>query len=416
MRGTDLTAEFARELSGLWGLGAPAGEPGALHLGIGDHRDAALLAELCREGSLAGAVVLVGSVSAGARIVSGTAQFDPGTRVDGEFTILDGDPVVSSNLGTHAVREGNVLTVGYDPEAGLGRADSFWVFEAIRDFATEMGLILRVLPPVGCMRLDDTPGTAQHQLEGRAKSDRRQARRLAGLARTLDASGSVLNLAVAAEAFDDGVRVPLERVWPRAIAEIRKGVEAGVFEPVCHGVLHLDTDRLGGDEIEFREFQSLEPAAAGERLDQAIAWQRGVLGDPRSFVAPAWAYGPAGDSEAARRGLYRWHRPRVGPVFESDRLHETLYGDIPGLHGVDYSPLVRLAKAGVPPTVTTHGMLHDGRVPRQLARENPLLMARLSLRRDLDRIAAVDGITWVGAGEFCDLLAGHTMDEASVQT
>jgi hypothetical protein len=217
----------------------------------------------------------------------------------------------------------------------------------------------------------------------------------------------VLNVAVAAEALDTNRRVPLDRVWPRSVRALRAGIESRVFEPVCHGLLHLDTEALDRGEVEFREFASLDAAEAGRRLDLALAWQERHLGRPTTFVAPAWAYGPAGEEEAAARGLVRWHRARPGPVLQEGRLHETLIGELPGIHELDYSPLQRLAAAGVPPMIAMHGALLDARTVHLAPRRNPLLFARLWLKRDVTRIMRLAGIRWVGAEEFVATLRGH---------
>ena len=72
-----------------------------------------------------------------------------------------------------------MLAVAIDPERDWGRLDSFWAYEAISahlDRMIERPLVR--LPPIGCLRLDDTPGTAQHQMEGRAKGDAQQSKRI----------------------------------------------------------------------------------------------------------------------------------------------------------------------------------------------------------------------------------------------
>ena len=266
---------------------------------------------------------------------------------------------------------------------------------------------LTMLPAVGALRRDDVPGTAQHQLEGRAKSDRRQRRTIRRTAKRLGASGAVLNIAVVAEALEGDRRVPLDRVWPDSVGALGEGVESGAYEPVCHGLLHLDTDALSRSEIEFREFANLDAAEAGSRLDRGLAWQERHLARPSSFVAPAWSYGPAGDEEARKRGLVRWYRARPGPVLEDGRLFETLDGALPGIHRLDYSPLQRLAAIGIPPIVAMHGALLDAR-PMTLRglRELPSIL-RLVLRRDLTRLMALDGIRWLGASELVAELEAH---------
>lgn len=49
----------------------------------------------------------------------------------------------------------------------------------------------------------------------------------------------------------------------------------------------------------------------------------------------------------------------------------------------------------------------DQRIPRLPGARNLPSLARLAFRRDLLRLAALDGIRWVGAGEMVDALAAH---------
>jgi hypothetical protein len=218
---------------------------------------------------------------------------------------------------------------------------------------------------------------------------------------------AVLNVAVAAQALDDGHRVDLDRVWPRSVRALHAGVERGSFEPVCHGLLHLDTEALEHGEVEFREFARLDADEAGRRIDRALAWLERNLGPAQTFVAPAWSYGPAADGEAAKRGLVRWHRPHPGPLLEHGRLRETLIGALPGIHGLDYSPLVRLAAVGVPPILAMHGALLDSRLQSLSLRNNPITLARLFARRDVTRLIALPGIRWCGVEELLALLGAH---------
>ncbi|MFI5121295.1 MAG: hypothetical protein ACHQJ5_00210, partial [Vicinamibacteria bacterium] len=273
---------WARGLAWLWALGEVSAVPGAGLVGVGSEAEAGELIRMTSAGELAGAVIAVRGpgpaqppLPARRRAV-GIAEFDRGTKVEGEFTVFDGrDAAVESSLGTHAVEADGALLLGHDPERDWGRLDSFWAYEAIAAFLRDrLPGGISPLPPVGALRLDDIPGIALHQLQDRAKGDRRQTMRIRRTARRLRAAGAVLNVAVCAEALDDERRrVPLDRVWPRSVAALREGIEGGAYEPVCHGLLHLDTEALARGEIEFREFATLDAAEAGRRLDLALAWQ-----------------------------------------------------------------------------------------------------------------------------------------------
>ena len=403
---------WAEGLAWLWRLGAVEPVPGPNAIGVGTESEAAELSRLVQAGELRGAIVAVRAPgdAAGipARRVSGVASFGPGARVAGEFVLLErGEPAAESSLGVHAAVDSGVLYLGYDPDRDWGRLDSFWAFEAAAAYLRERAVELTLLPPIGALRLDDIPGIALHQLQDRAKPDWRQALRIRRTSTRLRAAGAVLNVAVSAEALDDGARVPLDRVWPRSVEALHDGVERGAYEPVCHGLLHLDTDALERGEVEFREFGSLDAAEAGRRLDLALAWQELHLARPTTFCAPAWTYGEAGDEQAAARGLVRWYRASPGPVLSDGRLRETLIGELPGIHELDYAPLQRLAAVGVPPIVAMHGALLDSRMVHLSPRRNPVLLARLLLKRDVTRIMRLPGIRWLGAAEFVAALERH---------
>jgi hypothetical protein len=368
--------DWAAGIAWLWRLGPRSGEPSPGAVGLGTAADAAALTELALGGELAGAVILEGE---------GTGR---------------------------VVRDANVLRVGLGVD-DWGSLHGAGAYGGVADFlAAVLDGPLTMLPPIGCLRIDDSPGTAQRQVEGTAKGDGFQSKRFRAVEREYRRRGAVLNLAVAAEAFDDDRnRVPLDQVWPDAIRAMRAGVQSGAFEPVCHGLLHLDPAELENGRVEFREFANLPEAEAGERIDAALAWHRRCLGDPRSFVAPAWAYGEHGRAAAHARGLATWSRPAPGPLVNGDDVRETLFGHLPGLRGVDYSPLVSLTKAGVPVTVTLHGGLIDGRSTRPRSLRDLVALARLALRRDLERLAGVEGIRWLGATEFVRVLRAHDATE-----
>ena len=213
-------------------------------------------------------------------------------------------------------------------------------------------------------------------MEGRAKGDAQQSKRIRALAGHLRDEHAVLNVAVCAEALEERRRVPLEQVWPDSVDALREGIEMGAYETILHGLLHLNPEALERGEVEYTEFARLDAATAGEHLDRALDWQSRKLTRPTVFVAPAWAYGPAADAEGAERGLVRWYRARPGPLLDKGRFYETLIGELLGLYKLDYSPLVRLAALGIPPVIAMHGALLDGRLASLKANREVVLLAR----------------------------------------
>ena len=410
-------AALADALTWLWRLPSPARRPEPGAVAIGGAEDAGELAAAVEAGALAGAAVLVAGAgdAEGAlparRLVAGAVHFER-SWVDGVFTVLDGGlPVVRSRAGAHAVRDGAMLFVGSEP-GNWGDLAYFWVHGTLADFVGErLERPLALLPPIGCLRLDDAPGTAELQVTGVAKDDDRERRRIEGIVRSLERTGSKLVVAVVARALRDGRPAPIEEVWPAGVKAIQDGVRAGVLEPACHGLLHLDEAAYAEGRVEAREFLSVTQAQAGRMLDEATAWMAMALGKPRSFIAPAWGYSEGALEAAAERGLPTWTPPEPAPLIDGVLVRETLHDGLPGLHGLDYSPLVELAAAGVPPTVVFHGRLLDGRVQRLRAAGDYQSLARLGPRRDLERIAALRGVRWVGGAELVDRLRAHASIE-----
>ena len=365
-------ARLARALSWLWRLGPllDAPHPGAV--GFGGRGDESELSRLAGEGRLAGAVI---------------------------FTEPQGSPAPDS--------AGGLLRLSVDPELEWGRLGFHHLLDPISEYLIgRLDRPLVLLPAIGMLRIDDLPGTAQHQLEGRAKGDLRQSRRLRRYVRACRRAGAVLNVAVPAQALDGERRVPLDRIWPGSIAALRRGVAEGAVEAVCHGLLHLDTERLEYGAIEFREFAHLDEEEAGRRIDAARAWQAEAIGASSTFVAPAWAYSEGSLAAAARRGLPCFTRCEHGRVYSPGLLSETLNGGL-GIRGLDYRPLPALAKVGLPPTLVLHGTMMDARTGG-LGRPRGLVTAlRLFLRRDLSRLPRVRGLRWVGASEYANTLARH---------
>jgi hypothetical protein len=408
---------LAEGLAWLWRLGPVHDAPAPGVIGIGDAQEAPALLARAKAGELAGAVVLAGPAGDATaalplrRAVVGAARLPGIGTVDGEHGVLEGcRPVIRSQLGTHAADHDGALVLAADAGA-WGTLSIAWVLEALAIYLDErLPGCRRPLPPVGCLRLDDAPGTTEQQLHGSAKPDRTQAGQLRHLCSKLGDSGAQLVVAVTAQANHDGGVAPTDVVWPKATAVLRGGVEAGVFEPACHGLSHLD-ERAYREEgrIEPREFLRLEAAEAGQRLDAATTWLRTTIGEPQSFIAPGWGYSP-GTLEAAReRGLLTWLPPRPGPLLsrQGRSLYETLRVGVPGLHRLDYRPLERIAKLGLPPTVVFHGRLLDNRPEALKADRAVLTLARLLLRRDIARIADLPGVEWRGAARLAELLTAH---------
>lgn len=411
-------APVAEALAWLWRLGPPCDAPEAAAVGIGESHEAPELQALVRARRLSGAVILAaGSADEAAplpfrRVRVGVARIGS-VHVEGAHTLFAGGrAVVRSSLGVHAVRSGDLLAIGADPSV-WGRLDLFWVLEAIASFLVErLGRPLVLLPPVGCLRLDDFPGTAELQLRGAAKRDSRQRRQAETMIAQLERAQARLVVAAPACALAGNAEAPLDRVWPDAVAELARGVDRGVLEPACHGLLHLEPGAREEGRVDPREFAHLDASAAGDRIDAACAWLRHHLGDPRSFVAPAWAYGPGALAAATERALPSWLPPEPAPLLSGLTLHETLAIGLPGLHGVDYTPLQRLAAIGLPPTVVFHGRLLDDRLPRLRSERDLPTALRLAWKRDLERLIGLTGLRWVGASELLEQLRAHDAIEA----
>ncbi len=371
-------ARLARALAWLWRLGPLLPSPQSEAVGFGGEGDEAELRRLVAGGKLGGAVV-----------IGEAAAKSPTDARDG------------------------LLRVRADPDLAWGMLGFEAVLEPISAFLVErLNRPLVLLPRIGMLRIDDLPGTAQHQLEGRAKGDPRQSRRLRRYVRACRRAGAILNVAVPAQAFEAERRVPLDSVWPDSIAVLRHGVAEGTVEAVCHGLLHLDTERLEHGAVEFREFAHLDEDEAGRRIDAARAWQEKAIGASETFVAPAWAYSEGSLAAAESRGLPCFVRCEPGRVYSPGLVSETLKGGL-GISGLDYRPLARLAGLGLPPALVLHGTMMDARTGGlDLPRGLPTAV-RLFLRRDLSRLPGLKGLRWVGASDFVQALALH--DEVVVE-
>ncbi|MEX2108308.1 MAG: hypothetical protein WD827_05435 [Solirubrobacterales bacterium] len=342
--------------------------------------------------------------------VSGVASFGEGRRVEGQFCVLNGGEVaVRSSLGTHAIREGNWMVLGAEPENAWGTLAGFWVLPALADlFAGVLERPLVMLPSLGWVRYDDLPGTAYHQVSGRDKSDRKVRRRIERVTETFADRDAPLNMAIPSRAFAAGEEVGVEEIWPESIAAIRRGIEAGTIEPLCHGYLHLNSDAWARGEINPREFKGVDGPEAGRRVDFSMDWFERVLGvRPRTFVAPTWAYSASLLAVLSEREIPAWLPPWPGPLVAGDNGRETITSGMEGLFRLDYGPLQALAQAGLPPSIVVHGGLFDMRRPLPVKpREVPTAM-RLALRRDIFRFPWVSGLRWIGAAELLDRLRGH---------
>ncbi|MGA8927393.1 MAG: hypothetical protein WB462_14375, partial [Solirubrobacterales bacterium] len=342
------------------------------------------------------------------RTITGVCRFPGIGAIEEPFTVFgSGRAAVRSDRGIHAVRNGRLLAIGGGSDS-WGRLSIAVLLEGLSAFLIEVSAHpLVTLPAVGVMRLDDFPGTAQQQLEKRAKGDRRQARRMRRFRSTFHGSGSVLNVAACARALDDGAVVPLDQVWPDAVGELRHGAQQGSVEPVCHGFLHLDPDAQARGEVEFREFAHLNRAETERRVAAALAWQEKRIGRPATFVAPAWAYGTFALEVSEMLGLAPWLKPEPGPLLDGSALRETLIDGPPGLHQLDYGPLAALARLGLPPTIVMHGALLDTRLSSLRRPRDLLALARLAARRDIVRLPTVPGLRWIGAAEYSRLVRAH---------
>lgn len=407
----------AAALAWLWRLGVPLTEPDADAVGLGVAADQETLVPLLESGRLAGVVLFAGEegpadgVLPPRRLARGIAHFQGGGALRAELPVFDGGtPAVRSSLGAHAVREDGVLALAAGPDTACADLRGFWAISALAAFLVErLRRPLVMLPPVGCVRLDDVPGTAQHQAQGIAHSDRRARRRIERLRRTYSATDARLNVAVCSRALVDSEEAPLDEVWPGSVAALAEGVDDGVFEPVCHGYLHLDLDLLEEDgTVEYREFRDLDEAEAGRRLDASLAWQEERLGRrPETFVAPAWSYSEGAFAAAAARRLPAWVPAAAAPMLEGDRVHESVDNGFRGMHRLGYAPLLTLAAHGVPATPVLHGGLLDRRARQLRETRDVLTAARLGVARDLLRIPRLRGLRWIGTGELVRMLREH---------
>ncbi len=414
---------FAEAVGWLWRL--PVSDTAAPGLvGLGGVDEAGRLEELRDRGELADTIVFAGDSGPALggvparRRVEGVARFARGAALSGAFTVFEeGVPVVRTRRGAHAVRCRPGLAIGFDPVAQWGRLGLFWVLGAVADaLVAALDRPLIQLPPVGCIRFDDLPGTAQQQLNGDAKPDAKVLGRIEGLHRTYERAGAKLSVAVVANALDDEQEpVPMDTVWPQSTAALGAAVRAGVFEPVLHGWIHFDANNEeweGPGDVEPREFLRLPYEEAGRRLDEAMAWQREHLGQPPTFVAPAWGYSEGTAKAAAERGLPAWRRAAPEPLLVDGNPRETLIGagGPGGVHRLDYGALARLAAVGLPPTPVLHGGLLDDRLTARLVRD-AFGYARLMLKRDAERLPFVEGVDWISAGDLVDRLAAHGRSE-----
>lgn len=405
----------AEALAWLWRLGPVADQPATDSVAVGDLPEAEHLTGLLSDGAVRGAVVFAGAPGGpegpvpARGLVRGVTQMPGGQSVSDAFVVFrEGPGFVNSRLGIHAVLKDRMLIVGADPIARWGRLSLLFALEAIARFLVEpMDASLLMLPPVGCIRFDDLPATAQQQMQGTDRSDSRAHRRIEALVDAYADADVTLNIATPARGLRDGVPAPSEVVWPRSIAALRDGVRAGVLEPVCHGLLHLD--QTVQDRVEPREFLALDRTEAESRLASAIDWQESVLGRrPGTFVAPGWGYSPGALEAAANLAIPAWRRAAPAALSLGGNPAETLIGPggIGGIRGVRYEPLAQMAALGLPPTPVLHGGLLDDRLTHRVLLDSPHY-ARLLVKRDALRLPAVGDVEWTGAGELARCLRNH---------
>ena len=396
---------YAEGIAWLWRLGEPIAEPipGAVGFGVEDEGDR--LAGHLAAGRLAGAVVL-----AAGKQIDGRLRFEEGFRLHGPAQLLpDGVlPLVRSSAGLHAGEREGVLYLATTPER-WGLLDEAWALPALaRYLVSRLPGPLVALPPLGCLRIDDLPGTAELQLRGAGRSDRQMERRIRRMVDDVARARARLVVAVAARALRDKEPVPTDEVWPRAVAALAEGVRRGVLEPAGHGLLHLSASARIRGRLDPRELVDLTEEEAGGLMDVAMEWIRDRLGAAESFVPPAWGYNDGTLAAATARGLAVWLPPAPGPLTAlGGHIRETLQIGLPALDGLDYSPLRRIAESGLPPTVVFHGRLLDARLATLRRRRAVLAAARLARRRDLERIPALEGVRWISGRELVKRLRAH---------
>ena len=407
---------FTEAIAWLWRLGPVRLEPGAGAVGFGGANERAALATLIAHGQLARAVVFAAprngdEIRPRTRVVEGIADLPDGS-VKGTFTVfLEGRPTLRSRLGAHAIEQDGILYLGASP-SDWGLISAYWVFGLIADLLRRtLARPLIVLPPLGCVRLDDVPGTGLQQVTGRAHPDSRMVKRIQGLTQLYRRVGARLVVAVASEAFVDGKPAPLDAVWPESVHALREGTREGVLEPACHGTLHLDVKAFARGEVEPMEFARLGEPEARRRIEKAADWLSEAIGEPASFIAPAWGYSTGTLAAAAASGLPAWRAPSPGPLLSGRQFFETTRNGLLGVNRVDYRFLSALARVGIPPTVVFHGRLLDHRRATLKLPGDTLAGLRLALRPDLFRIPNVRGLRWVGAQELVEALRAHDETE-----
>jgi hypothetical protein len=336
--------------------------------------------------------------------------FEEGFHLHGPALRLTepGRPVVRSSTAVHAAERAGVLYLATTPDR-WGTLDEAWALPALARYISRcLGRPLVALPAIGCLRIDDLPGTAELQLRGAARDDDEAERRVRRMAEDIEAAGARLLVAVAARALRGEEPAPTDEIWPRAVAALADGVRRGVLEPAGHGLLHLNDAARAHGRVDPREFVDLTEDEAGRRMDTAMRWIRDRLGEASSFVPPAWGHNTGTLAAATARGLTVWLPPAPGPLWlDGGHVRETLQIGISALDGLDYSPLRRIAEFGFPPIVVFHGRLLDARVRSLRDRRALLTAARLARRRDLERIPRVLGVEWIAGRELIDRLRAH---------
>ena len=61
----------------------------------------------------------------------------------------------------------------------------------------------------------------------------------------------------------------------------------------------------------------------------------------------------------------------------------------------------------MPPTLVFHGGLFDLRFALLRPAHDYVTLARLMLKRDIFRVPGIEGVKWIGASEYAELLHKH---------
>lgn len=143
------------------------------------------------------------------------------------------------------------------------------------------------------LRIDDFPSSGyEFATLGRA-NDGEQLRRLDSIIRATSRFGVVPEFMASSHVLDStGTMYPIDVVFPRTTARMRRLSGDGRIVVNAHGMFHLRKEPyLCDGQIDPLEFVGLDDAATATKLDAICEFIRRVFGkEPRGFVAPAWGY------------------------------------------------------------------------------------------------------------------------------